>query len=661
MADTKTYNLAIELLLKAQNFVQGQKQVAQEAAKAAGKMSEADKAAQSFGKTLTRFGAYAAGLFTVSKAIEFAQQGLQEFGQRERELFRFESQLKATGQAAGLTAKQLQDLSRQQAFNTLGDTKGVADAIGVLTTFRTVAGDTFTRTIALSGDMQEVFGSGLPGAATMLGKALENPIAGISALADVGVSFTGQQKEQIKQLQESGRLFEAQSVILGVLEAQFGGAAVAAAQGYAGAVHTANQSTAELAEAVGAKLAPAVKNVLAIYSTVTQGLTALLRENPLQTLEGTLENVAEQIEQKYAPRISKVQQLITQENERLAKLRAVQEKQSQEEIKSYLDDVANYRVALDRERLASAKFTTDQWIELENAAIQQIKALNEGLASTLNSIEDEIRARRRETMTEAGAQADIQAEIAEKFAQAQTALAAGDSEGARELAENIRSLTGQVEDVDAAEASLRKLQEVFTQVTAAQVDTQRGIAEVAGEQAGTVTVDADITAAEANLATLQQELAEIQQERVVRIDADIKPLKAKLAESESLFKQAFSAISLNPFATQMNVVGSILKRASGGPIPGYGGGDRIPALLEGGEYIVRKDKAAKFRDLLDHINFGAPLKFASGGSVPGGSSSPNNLGEFTWNINNGGRAARGTLIGDRNSMNGFLRALKELS
>jgi hypothetical protein len=42
----------------------------------------------------------------------------------------------------------------------------------------------------------------------------------------------------------------------------------------------------------------------------------------------------------------------------------------------------------------------------------------------------------------------------------------------------------------------------------------------------------------------------------------------------------------------------------GGRIPGYGGGDKVPALLEKGEFVVRKEVAREYGDVLENINRG---------------------------------------------------------
>lgn len=67
--------------------------------------------------------------------------------------------------------------------------------------------------------------------------------------------------------------------------------------------------------------------------------------------------------------------------------------------------------------------------------------------------------------------------------------------------------------------------------------------------------------------------------------------------------------------------------ADGGRVPGSGTGDIVRAMLEPGEFVVRKDAAMRYRSWLEQINGpGNPqnqrgvLRFADGGTVPGTSS-----------------------------------------
>ena len=142
-----------------------------------------------------------------------------------------EALLKATGNAAGVTAGQLEYEARAIALNTLASVDGIRQAQAVLLTFNRVQGDVREDAIGLSQDLAQVFGGTAATQATQLGKALQDPTKGITALTRVGVTFTEQQKEQIKVLQESGDVLSAQGIILDELKSQVDGVASAVSSG----------------------------------------------------------------------------------------------------------------------------------------------------------------------------------------------------------------------------------------------------------------------------------------------------------------------------------------------------------------------------------------------------------------------------------------------
>ena len=70
-------------------------------------------------------------------------------------------------------------------------------------------------------------------------------------------------------------------------------------------------------------------------------------------------------------------------------------------------------------------------------------------------------------------------------------------------------------------------------------------------------------------------------------------------------------------------IGGLVQRfAGGGHLPGYGGGDRISALLEAGEFVIRKEAVSKFGAGLFHALNSLRLpeipRFAAGGAVGSG-------------------------------------------
>jgi hypothetical protein len=61
--------------------------------------------------------------------------------------------------------------------------------------------------------------------AIKLGRMLENPIKNLNAMNRAGIMFTDQEKKKIVKLQESGKLFAAQEIILGKVESRVKGLA----------------------------------------------------------------------------------------------------------------------------------------------------------------------------------------------------------------------------------------------------------------------------------------------------------------------------------------------------------------------------------------------------------------------------------------------------
>ena len=95
--------------------------------------------------------------------------------------------------------------------------------------------------------------------AVALGKALNDPIKGITALTRSGVTFTASEKERIKVLVESNQVSEAQNMILAAIETQVGGTAEATAN----ATDRIKVGLSQVTETIGMALLPAFEKVTA--------------------------------------------------------------------------------------------------------------------------------------------------------------------------------------------------------------------------------------------------------------------------------------------------------------------------------------------------------------------------------------------------------------
>jgi hypothetical protein len=159
-----------------------------------------------------------------------------EFRQQTIVAARLAAVLKATGDSAGLTAEQIDVLAKRQLNLTGIDDELIKSEAAVLATFRSVRNEVgqgnqiFTRAVKDVQDISSVFGTALTGSALQLGKALQDPIRGVTALRRSGITLSQSQRELIKRLVETGRLLTAQKVILGEVERQVGGTAAAIGQ-----------------------------------------------------------------------------------------------------------------------------------------------------------------------------------------------------------------------------------------------------------------------------------------------------------------------------------------------------------------------------------------------------------------------------------------------
>jgi len=106
-------------------------------------------------------------------------------------------------------------------------------------------------------DMSTIFGGTAASNAKVLGKALNDPIKGLSALSRVGVQFTDEQKEMITALQNAGDMAGAQAIIMEELQSQVGGTAVATAD----ATAKLSNMGKEAQEWVGNKILPLIEKL----------------------------------------------------------------------------------------------------------------------------------------------------------------------------------------------------------------------------------------------------------------------------------------------------------------------------------------------------------------------------------------------------------------
>jgi hypothetical protein len=199
-----------------------------------------------------------AGLGAMAGFLTLATKEAIEAEQVQAEL---NAVLKSTNGIAGVTADAATELASKWSKVTMFSDDAVLSGENMLLTFTNIGSDVFPQATEATINLAQKFGS-MESAATQVGKALNDPTEGVSALTRVGVSFTEQQKEQIRAMQESGDLAGAQGIILSELERQYGGLAVAAGDTLAGKFTILKNKFLDVAEGVGMQLIPALSQGL---------------------------------------------------------------------------------------------------------------------------------------------------------------------------------------------------------------------------------------------------------------------------------------------------------------------------------------------------------------------------------------------------------------
>lgn len=292
----------------------------------------------------------AAFAITIGGAVKIMKDSVVAGAQLEAQMLTLQGVIRATGGAAGLTADEIDRMARTIDENTLGSAAGAREAAATLLTFRSIAGDTFERTLNLSADLAAVMGGDLRQASLQLAKALEEPTVGLNALRRSGVSFTEEQKELIKTLEDTGNRAAAQRIILDALEQQVGGAGAAQGSGLSGAVdYLAFQWTNFLevlndTSGVGSVVEVAIKGLAAAIAQLNDTLTFIDDKFSNVFGDGGIEERAKAISDEIEVLDSKIAQL----GENSAAANATRElqallEQEQELIELNSDAVAEYR------------------------------------------------------------------------------------------------------------------------------------------------------------------------------------------------------------------------------------------------------------------------------------------------------------------------------
>ncbi len=231
----------------------------------------------SFEDVAKKAAVFATALIGITKGFSLASESAKLFSQQQSSENMVAQALKTTGNVAGVTAEQLKKAASElQNLSNFGDEQILSEVSNSLLTFKNIAGDTFMRTQQIVVDMAAKFGS-LQNSAMQVGFALNDPIEGLTRLRRTGIQFTDDQRNLIKSLTETGRVAEAQAIVLSELETQFGGLAQATIT----PLTQIENAIGDMKESIGQAFAPMFENfaMLANYLKDNEGLMRMFGQS----------------------------------------------------------------------------------------------------------------------------------------------------------------------------------------------------------------------------------------------------------------------------------------------------------------------------------------------------------------------------------------------
>jgi hypothetical protein len=229
------------------------------------KLKNLGSSMMSVGKTMT------AGI--TLPLVGMGKVALDEFTQLQQVNKQTATVLKSTGGEAGVTMDHIHELSASLGNLSVQDAETVQSTENLLLTFTNLqnevgkGNDIFDQTSLAVQDMSASLGQDAKSSAIQLGKALNDPLVGLTALSRVGVAFTADQKIQIKTLMEHNDLLGAQKIVLGEVTKEFGGSAKAMGK-TASPMTRLNLAFRDMAESLGQTLAPIIESIAKWLSTL---------------------------------------------------------------------------------------------------------------------------------------------------------------------------------------------------------------------------------------------------------------------------------------------------------------------------------------------------------------------------------------------------------
>ncbi|TKA90400.1 phage tail length tape measure family protein [Halopseudomonas bauzanensis] len=215
------------------------------AARAAGEhKSRVDAARQSMSSGAKQVLGFAAAYVSLNSALGLVRRGIDlvrggialmytEGRDAEDSIAQLNAALTATGGAAGWSAEQLLEMADELRDVSNYTTEQIIDGQTRLLSYTGVVGKEYPAAMQIVIDQAQRLGISVEQSAETVGQALESPSKAMAALGRQGFTLEKSQQDLLIRLEATGRMAEAQAIIMDMLTESYGGSAAAARMGTA--------------------------------------------------------------------------------------------------------------------------------------------------------------------------------------------------------------------------------------------------------------------------------------------------------------------------------------------------------------------------------------------------------------------------------------------
>lgn len=274
MASRSLGTLTLDLIAKIGGFEQGMDRAARTADRKGREISAAARRrAKETEEAWANVGTAIGAVFSSIAVGAVFQKVIAETKQAEQEQAQLAAVLKSTGNAAGYSQErlnQMADAMQQSLGIAAGD---INQAQTVLIPFINIVGEKFPAALQAAADHAARTGSTIQASAEIMGRALDVPSVGMASLQKQGFKFSESQIEAARELERTGKIAEAQQMVLDALNESYGGAAAAARDTFGGALGALQNTINDLLTGDSGSMAQMKKSMEDLNATLSHEQT----------------------------------------------------------------------------------------------------------------------------------------------------------------------------------------------------------------------------------------------------------------------------------------------------------------------------------------------------------------------------------------------------